>query len=835
DETDGAVLSAAPDGNTRGVRFKAAGFGGIAEMEGLAMAAAPTLRDISNLARESGAADQAGGAADDAAAPAAIRSLFADTALWVASLDTQTDGTATVTVPMPENLTAWKMRVWAVDGHTRVGMGATELVTSKDLILRLQAPRFFVEKDEVVLSANVHNYLPAAQTVEVKLELDGPCLQMMSPPAQTVVIAAGAEARADWRVKAVREGEAVVRMFALAQAESDAMEQRFPVKVHGIDKTVAATGFLRPEQTSAQVKLVIPAERRPETTRLTVRWSPSLALAMLDAIPYLLDYPYGCTEQTLNRFLPAVLTRDTLRRLGLNLADLQKQRANLNAQELGDPDTRRQQWQRTGRDPVFSEDEMDKMTAAGVRDLCAMQCADGGWGWFSGWGERSWAHTTAQVVHGFRLAQTAGVDIPEAALQRGVAWLQDYQAEELRRLRLPKNHRDYKTYADNVDALVFRVLAEAPEPGKSQPPMADLLFRDKPRLSPYGLALFGLGLSADPAESRTADVLRNLKQFLVTDDENQTAWLNLGNSGFWWFWYGDEMETHAAFLRLLVALEPDGDLAPRLVKYLLNNRKHATYWRSTRDTAACLEAFAAFIAKTGEQAPDLTVDLSLDGKPLATSRITRDNLFTADLTLDLTGDKLTTGEHTLLLHKTGTGPLYFNTYLSYFTTEDMIRKTGLEVKIDRQVFQLVREDGTAQAPSAQGQVVAQRVEKYRRVPVASDAAVHSGDLLEIELTVESKNDYEYILLEDFKPAGCEPVDLRSGYNGNAFGAYVEFRDDRAAFLLRTLPRGRRSATYRVRAEVPGRFSALPAILTGMYAPELRANADEIKIVILDEK
>ena len=786
----------------------------------------------SNIAMESAFGTDEGAAT---AAPVAIRSQFADTALWIASLDTQPDGTAKVTVPMPENLTTWKMRVWGVDDHTRVGMGATELITSKDLILRLQAPRFLVEKDEVVLSANVHNYLPAAQTVEVKLELDGPCLEMVSPPAQTVVIAAGAEARVDWRAKTVQEGEAVVRMFALAQAESDAMEQRFPVKVHGIDKTVAATGFLRPNQTIAQVKLVIPAERRPETTRLTVRWSPSLAMAMLDAIPYLLDYPYDCTEQTLNRFLPAVLTRDTLRRLGLNLSDLQKQRANLNAQELGDPDTRRQQWKRSDRDPVFDEDEMDKIITTGVRDLCAMQCSDGGWGWFSGWGERSWPHTTAQVVHGFLLAKATGVDIPTDALQRGIAWLQNYQAEELRCLQLPKDHRDHKTRADNTDAFVFRVLAETSKPGKSQSAMADLLFRDKSHLSQYGLALFGLGMSADPAERRTAEILRNLKQFLVLDDENQTAWLNLGNSSFWWFWYGDEIETHAAFLRLLVTLEPDNDLAPRLVKYLLNNRKHATYWRSTRDTAACLEAFADFIAKTGEQTPDLTVDISLDGKPLTTSRITRDNLFTANLTLDLTGDDLATGEHTLLIRKTGDGPLYFNTYLSYFTTEDMIKKTGLELKIDRQVYQLFRDDSTAQTPSALGQVVSKRVEKYSRVPVASDAPVQSGALLEIELTVESKNDYEYILLEDFKPAGCEPVDLRSGYNGNAFGAYVEFRDDRTAFLLQALPRGRRSATYRVRAEIPGRFSALPTIITGMYAPELRANADEIKIVILDEK
>ena len=74
---------------------------------------------------------------------------------------------------MPENLTTWKARVWAMGAGARVGEGAAEVVTTKNLILRLQAPRFFVEKDEVVLSANVHNFLKEKKQVRVSLELAG--------------------------------------------------------------------------------------------------------------------------------------------------------------------------------------------------------------------------------------------------------------------------------------------------------------------------------------------------------------------------------------------------------------------------------------------------------------------------------------------------------------------------------------------------------------------------------------------------------------------------------------------------------------------------------------
>ncbi len=111
----------------------------------------------------------------------------------------------------------------------------------------------------------------------------------------------------------------------------------------------------------------------------------------------------------------------------------------------------------------------------------------------------------------------------------------------------------------------------------------------------------------------------------------------------------------------------------------------------------------------------------------------------------------------------------------------------------------------------------------------------SGDLVEIELVVHSKNDYEYIAIEDFKAAGFEPVDQRSGYVNAGIRAYRELRDDRVTFFVQSLARGSHSLTYRMRAEIPGKFSALPSKIYAMYAPELRGNADEIKVHIEDKK
>ena len=95
-----------------------------------------------------------------------IRTKFADTALWVGQLTTESNGTAEVELNMPENLTTWRIKAWGMGFGTRVGQGQTDVVTRKDLIVRLEAPRFFVQTDEVVLSAVVHNYLKTKKSVK---------------------------------------------------------------------------------------------------------------------------------------------------------------------------------------------------------------------------------------------------------------------------------------------------------------------------------------------------------------------------------------------------------------------------------------------------------------------------------------------------------------------------------------------------------------------------------------------------------------------------------------------------------------------------------------------
>ena len=819
-------------------------FGTAAPMAAAAMDAAPEAKFSADSAAriykaKPGEPGSGAAGAGVGEAPVMIRSEFADSAYWTSQIETDADGNAVVEVPLPDNLTTWKVRSWAMAHGTRVGEAETEFVTGKDLLLRLQSPRFFTEKDEVTLSAIVHSYLATAREVTVSLELDGDALAPMpgAEAQQLVRIEPGREVRIDWRVRALREGMAVVRMKAVTEGASDAIEQSFPVHVHGLLKTESWSAAIRPEGTEARIAFTVPEARRPDQSRLEVHYSPSLATAIVDALPYLVDYPYGCTEQTLNRFVPAVIARRALTDLGIDLAAVKEKRTNLNAQQIGDAQQRTPQgkdprW--AERHPVFDDREHTLIAKTGLERITSMQNGDGGWGWFSGEREKSWPHTTAMVVHGLQQAQAAGMAIVPGTMGRGIAWLKTHEEREAGRIQRWKEKNppdDAKKEADATDALVRMVLAEA---GVRSDAMAGFLYRDRNALPVYAKVLTALAMDAEKQTEQRDMLIRNIEQFLVRDDENQSARLDLRNDSFWWWWYGSDIEANAFYLKLLARVKPKSEQAAGVVKFLLNNRRNATWWTSTRDTAFCIEAIAAYLKATGENAPDMTVSILVDGQPKQSVHITKDNLFNFDASFVMNGPEITAGKHEVTIQRNGSGPVYANVYATNFSLEDRITRAGLEVKVDRAYFKLVERKGaTALVSGSRGQALNQKVLTYDRIPLKEGDALKSGEMVEVELTIESKNDYEYLLFEDRKPAGCEPDDVRSGYSWEGLGAYREFRDDRVAFFVRSLPLGKHNLSYRFRAETPGHFSALPATALGMYAPELRANSDERKFSVAD--
>jgi uncharacterized protein YfaS (alpha-2-macroglobulin family) len=777
-----------------------------------------------------------------------VRLNFSDTALWLPALTLDAHGHAEAEVLFPQSLTTWRLHGYALTKATQVGDATNEVTTTKKLLVRLEAPRFFVERDEVVLSANVHNYLSTGKKVRAELVVPANLLEFLGRESKGTVqrqgeelhlfaeatVKADGEHRFDWPVRVKNSGFARITAKALTDEESDGMRLAFPVLVHGINKTIAQSGSYRVAQEGGRtLRLDLPRDVDPEQTRLEVTLSPSLAGVMIDALPYLAGYPYGCIEQTMSRFYPSVLVKDTLKRMGTDLETLAQQRKQLNA---GDLTNRFARWQ----SPVFDSTELDRMVRAGLDRVYDFQHSDGGWGWWREDG--SSPYQTAYVLQGLRAARDAGVKVDGGVFERGLNYLQNSTEKELGK---PKDEQQLG--ALQTQAYLACILAAEQRLNSDElKKWFDAIYERRGELNNYGRALLALALHhAHRPESAT--VLRNILQFVERDDSNETAWVRTPEN-YWWFWWNNDIEANAWTLKALVAIDPANDLAPRLVKWLLNNRRNGYYWRSTRDTALVIAAMTDYMRASGEAAPDYSLTVSVDGRPMKEIKLTKENFFTFDNQLFLHGLQLKPGPHQVTLTKNGRGALYYSAYLTYFTKEEAVKGAGNEIFITREYFKLV--PGTEQVirPRITGRTGAShpasearparatgRVElrdSYLRVPLKDGDAVASGDKIEVVLKLTAKNTYDYLAFEDMKPAGCEPMELRSGGRwAGGLCANLELRDEKVVFFIGLLEQGQHVLRYKLRAETPGKFHVLPTKGFAMYVPEVKAISDEMRLTI----
>lgn len=769
-----------------------------------------------------GVADKAGGGAGapggDAFAEAAVRANFADTALWTPSVPTDAEGKVTVPISFPDSLTSWKINVWGMSESTQVGQASASTVTTKNLLVRLQSPRFFVERDEVVLSANIHNDLAAGKRVKAELLLPDTLLSPETPLSVTLDVPARGEKRVDWNVRVLREGLASITVKALTDEESDAMRLAFPVFVHGIEKQVAQVGCIPPGEETAtrEYRFTIPEERNPEATRLVVKVAPTLAGAVLDALPYLFAYEYDTVESTLSRFLPAVVTRRMLRETGLNLEAIEEKRRDL---PMSAPERLHGYW----TNPVFDSKELNRIVNTCLGRVLSWQQPSGGWGW---WGSSSASvYQTCYVLYCLSIARKAGIEIAGPVVDRGMDYVQNNLEIEMGKFE--DGFHTGHAYACFVLSLS----------GRRNDAWLNTLFDKRDRLNHYGKALLCLAYHQAGNAERAGILLQNIEQHVVEDAENETAWLKTDTAG-WWSWWNNDVETNAWLLQCYSALQPKAERPRRLVKWLLNNRRHGHYWYSTRDTAITVNAFAEFIQASGEMQPDYELTVSVDNGVLGRKSFSVNprTMFFFDNLFQVSGEGMGPGEHTVQVMKKGPGAAYLSVIATFFSREEDIQGAGLELKVDRRYYRLVPKTQSVDVTTTSGGKAAEKFGRYERVPLKTGEALASGDLLEIELLLQSKNDYDYLVFEDMKPAGCEPVELRSGGSyQEGLVANMELRDEKVAFFIPLLHQGEHRLRYRLRAEIPGHFHALPTRGFGMYAPDLYGTSDEMRLQVRDQE
>lgn len=777
-----------------------------------------------------------------------VRTDFRSTAFWQPDIVTSKDGTALVRVKYPDSLTAWKATARVAGTANQFGIGTAKTRTRKPLIVRLQAPRFFVAGDKVTISAVINNNTDKTMSVTASLDASGLNASEAGLKPSTVNVDANSEKRVDWNLEAREQSTARLRVTARGGEFSDAMEKTYPVFEHGIEKLIVKSGKVRAQDATIQIN--IPAERKKDTTTLSVQITPSMAVTMLDALPYLIDYPYGCTEQTMSRFLPAVVVAKTLSDLGIKKSTIGNQSYGGIVEE---------HLKKTHPEGKKDLRKLSEMVQAGLERLYGFQHSDGGWGW---WKEGESDHfMTGYVVWGFTLARAAGVEVREDSLSRGAEFLEKELVEE---------EDSYDMQSWMLHALSSYRAQKKAAAGSFERKAIDNLWKSRDHLNAYTRALFALSAHQYGDTEKVNVLIRNLENGVKRDNAPDTSILlkgeesgqnvmgtaHWGEDGIYWRWSDGGVEATAFALRALLAIDPQNALIEPVSNWLIKNRRGAQ-WSNTRDTAIVLYTMTDYLKVSQELKTDLEFELLVNGSSVATQRVTPASILSAPSLFRIKTNLIRDGVNEIQIRKkTGSGPLYFAAEAKFFSLEEPITAAGNEIFVKREYFRM-----SGKPTLLKGYV-------YDRLPLQDGGVVKSGERVEVVVTVEAKNNYEYLVFEDLKPAGLEAVEVRSGeslfanelkssaverkagrkaaqskiapppvdsedHTGRTRWVYQELRDRKVAMFIDHLPQGVWEIRYTLRAEVPGQFHALPLLGHAMYVPEIRANGDEIRIRVSD--
>jgi len=687
--------------------------------------------------------------------PEFTREYFPDTAYFNPNIITDQNGVAEVIFEMPDSLTTWRATARGVSKDTKVGETTKEVIVTKDLLARLIAPRFFTERDETVITGIIHNYLNSEKTVYATLELDGG-MELVDNPEFKVTVPPEGSVPIDWKVKVKRAGDCVIKLTALTDEESDAVELTLPVLPHGTEKFSAVAGSTKD---TAEEELTLPQEADRGSAKLIILLEPSIASTVLSSLEYLIGYPYGCVEQTMSRFLPNVVVTKTLGEL-----DIYDEKMNK---------------------------ELPDMVKKGFERLYGFHHSDGGWGWWED--DESHPYMTAYVVYGLSLAKEAGYSVDESKMAAGIEWMENHYEKE-----------------EDLNTKVFMVFSMTTAGVDCKDKLSEL-YKKKDKLNSYSLAVLALSLQESGMKNEAFEAVNLLEK--TAEVSGTTAnWSGLtGSHG----WCDNKVETTAYCLKALISIKPESELIPKVVRYLSFSR-NGNCWYSTKDTAAAVMALTEYIKISKELNPDFTADLYFNGTKLKSVKFTKADVGQAGEKIEIPFDQgLLEGKNTLKFEMKGKGMLYYAAYLRYYTGEENVTSMDSGFKIKRTYYILNPEE---QDPEKAKELLGTK----------GEITVNCQDIILVEDEITGETNYEYMIIEDPKPAGCEyDTDQRGYYADTNWYCHKEERDEKIAYFSTYYRAGIQKVTYRLRAETPGTFHVMPARAYLMYTEEIGGNSDEV--------
>ncbi len=692
-----------------------------------------------------------------------IRDNFVDTATWMPHVVTDANGVATATIKLPDNLTSWRATATAVTAETSVGKVTQNLTVRKDLMVRLATPMYLTQLDRTTVTANLNN--GTDQPFDVKVSLAATGLKITDGAEKSIRLEAGKGGQVTWLVEAEQAGEATLEVVARGpNSLSDGMRVTVPIVVHGRAEVVGASGELD------SVETVIKINRDPTANRgsLVITASPSLAAPIIGTIESLVDFPYGCAEQTMSRFVPAAIADQVLRELNIAKPELSK--------------------------------KIESVTREAMARIRSMQSSDGGWGWFGT--ETAQPYTTAIVLEGFARIRQAGQPTDRIVVDNGLDWARRWPRSDAGKKASPE---DRVTIAATI--MRFEKSPEAIAALVAVPlEWRDAEAKQTYKLQTESLAQIVVALTGvEAGNARRAEAARRLWAEAKVREDSIT----------WPDSWGVRNTSRA--LEAVMAMDPADSRIIKIVRGMLLMRKGA-YWTSTLDSSLAIQALLPYLKRTGGLAQDAQVDIYLNGERRTAQEFGADaNVGLIEVRIPISD--LKAGDNEVQFTRSGTGVGFYNYVLEQtpFRTE-LKSATSEGLTITRTFHSLGAErmeDGTMRLlPS--------------KTPITDIA---SGAPVRCIVTIESKQELSYAMVEVPLPSNLKASIAPVEESWNFWYTGINVLDDRVAFFARTIPAGKSEFELNLRAEAVGVAGVLPASVVEMYSPEMQSSTASMRFEV----
>ncbi len=770
-----------------------------------------------------------------------VRTNLKETVFFYPDLETDEKGNLVLKFTMNEALTKWKLLSFAHDKELKYGFDVREVVTQKDLMVFPNPPRFFRDKDEIVFSSKVSNLSDKAIDTKVEIILmdaiSGERIESvlaLRDKEQKVLIPAGQSEVVSWKLNIpTRELDAITyRIVAHGSDISDGEEGTVPVLT---DMLLVTETMPLTVKGKKEKRFVFSAMEEKKSSTLkhhsfALEYTSNPAWYAVQALPYIMEYPYDCTEQVFNRFyanslasfisnkspkIQQVFDQWKIQGSDALVSQLDKNEELKSALIAETPwlqDALSETEQKKNIALLFDLNKMRQEKTKSLKILRERQLSNGGFAWFDG--GRANRYITQYLVEGIGHLRKMNVITNEEDLQiilnQALSYMDRQLQEEYEYLlkhnaNISKDHLSYSA-AHYLYARSF--FTEIPILNAAKKAYDYYLGQAEKYAITRGIyhsGMLAIAMNRSGKEEAALSIKNSLLERSFEHEELGRYW----NEGTGFNWYELPIERHALLIELMAEMGESSDLLNDLKLWLLRN-KQTNNWKTTKATAAAIYGLLI----TGEEGgmsswilESVDPDIRMKGKQIDFAN--KAELATGYVKVSYAANEIDSKVGAVEIKNNNDHVAWGSMYWQYFEEMNKVKQAeNTPLKLSKKLYKVILSD------------------TGEKLVAIEETEIKVGDKIKVKIELTVDRTMEFVHMKDMRASGLEPINVLSRYKWNHGLGYYESTGDTATdFFFDYLPKGSYVFEYPLRVQHEGVFSNGICTIQSMYAPEYASHSE----------